>query len=156
MKRFILSVLFSAGILFGLSLYAFAENFTYKVYNPRTNKAHTAVLGTVSLTDNEYIWGFYTKDGKPICIANLNINKDSNGLIGSKCVEYEAFAKKFFDGKDNIDFSKYEMGWRELETDTFYKEINSIKQERATQSKYEFWENDSLGTYATGMPSMLL
>lgn len=153
MKIFILSILFSAGILFGLSLYAFAENFTYKVYNPRTNKAHTAVLGTVTVTDNEYIFGFFTKEGEPLCVTNLNLNKDSKGLIGSKCIETKAFMRQFENNK-NLDLSKYEMGWRELEPDTFYKEINSIKPERATQGKYEIGENDYLGNYMSGIPSI--
>ena len=44
-----------------------AENFTYKVYNPKTNKAYNAVLGTVTITDTQYIWGFYTQNGEPLC-----------------------------------------------------------------------------------------
>ena len=42
-----------------------------------------------------------------------------------------------FVNKENIDMSKYELGWRELSTDTFYREMNSIRQERALQGKYD-------------------
>ena len=153
MKRLFLSILFASGFLLNMSLCAFAENFTYKVYNPRTNKSYNAVLGTVSLTDIEYIFGFYTKEGEPLCVTSLNLNKDSKGLIGSKCTETKAFMRQFVNN-ENIDLSKYEMGWREIDTDTFYKEINSIKQERATQGKYEISENDYLGNYLSGIPSI--
>lgn len=59
-----------------------------------------------------------------------------------------------FENNENLDLSKYEMGWREIEPDTFYKEINSIRPERATQGKYEIGENDYLGNYMSGIPSI--
>lgn len=56
MKRLFLSIIFASGFLLNMSLCVFAENFTYKVYNPRTNKAYTAVLGTVTVkTMNIYL-----------------------------------------------------------------------------------------------------
>ena len=36
-----------------------------------------AVLGTIGLTDTQYIWGFYEPDGRVLCVINLNTNKDS-------------------------------------------------------------------------------
>lgn len=114
-----------------------AENFTYKVYNPKTNKAYNAVLGTVTITDTQYIWGFYTQNGEPLCVASLITNKNSQGLVGSQCTDANAFVR-FMNGDRNIDLSKYELGWRELSTDTFYREMDAIRRERATQGKYEY------------------
>lgn len=49
MKRFLSALLFISTIL-GVSLTpALAENFTYKVYNPKTNKTTIAVFGTVTM-----------------------------------------------------------------------------------------------------------
>ena len=136
MKRFLSALLFISTIL-GVSLTpALAENFTYKVYNPKTNKTTIAVFGTVTITENQYLWGFYTKDGQPLCVASLNTNKNPQGLIGGQCTDIGAFIR-FMNG-ENIDFSKYELGWRELSQDTFYSEMNSIRQERAAQGKYEY------------------
>lgn len=53
---------------------AFAENFTYKVYNPKTNKSAIAELGTLRVSDNKYILGFFV-NGKPYYIVNMNTEK---------------------------------------------------------------------------------
>lgn len=134
-KKFLITIL---GLSFAVELCnnAFAENFTYKVYNPKTNKTTTNVLGTLSVSETQYVWGFYTSDGKPVCVINLNTNKNNQGLVGGKCNDFSAFQRAFVN-KENIDMSKYELGWRELSTDTFYREMNSIRQERALQGKYD-------------------
>lgn len=59
MKKTLALILLGATIL-TMSAPTFADNFTYKVYNPRTNKAYTGVFGTISITDYEYLWGFYS------------------------------------------------------------------------------------------------
>ena len=135
MKK-ILSILFLGVFLFTLSLPALAENFTYKVYNPRTNKVYTGVLGTISITDNEYIWGFYTKNGIPLCVAQIyNTNKE-NGLVGGNGTDINAFIR-FLSG-EKVDLSQYNIGWRELSQNTLYAEMNSIRKERTSQGKTEY------------------
>lgn len=128
-------VLLVVAIMFVVSNIVLAVNYTYKVYNPNTNKTHIAVLGTMSITDKQYIWGFFTKEGQPLCVANLNTNIDKNGLIGGQCTDINAFVK-FMQGENiDINSSKYIMGFRELNPNTFYKEMNSVQMERAAQGK---------------------
>lgn len=115
----------------------FAENFTYKVYNPRTNKAYTAILGTISITDYQYLWAFYTTNGSPLCVAQIYNTNTKNGLVGGQCTDANTFIR-FINGDKRIDPSKYEMGWRELSKNTLYPEMNSIRRERASQGKYEY------------------
>ena len=139
MKKILSTMFIGAAIILGFASKVLAENFTYKVYNPKLNKAYTAVLGTISLTDTQYIWGFYEPDGRALCVINLNTNKDSQGLIGSQCTDIGAFMK-FMNGDHSVNLSdkKHELGWREKSTDTFYREMESIRRERAAQGKYEY------------------
>lgn len=135
MKKTLALILLGATIL-TMSAPTFADNFTYKVYNPRTNKAYTGVFGTISITDYEYLWGFYTPNGTPLCVAQIYNTNTKNGLVGGQCTDTNAFIK-FMNG-ERIDLSKYEMGWRELSQNTIYSEMNAIRRERASQSKYEY------------------
>mgnify|MGYP006896541179 CR=1 FL=1 len=57
MKKTLCTLLLSTTLLTTVTP-VLAENYTYKVYNPRTNKAYTAILGTLSITDYEYLWAF--------------------------------------------------------------------------------------------------
>ena len=115
---------------------ALAVNYTYKVYNPKTNKSYNAVFGTVSFIDNYYIWGFYTKDGTPLCILHKNNTNVKNGLVGGICTDANAFMR--FANGENIDLSKYNMAWSELNQGTIYREMEDIRQERAAIGKYEY------------------
>ncbi len=122
-------------IMLAVANVALAVNYTYKVYNPNINKTYMAVLGTMSITDTKYLWGFFTQEGQPLCVANLNTNTDKNGLIGGQCTDISAFIK-FMQGENiDINSSKYVLGYRELNPNTFYKELNSIQQERTAQGK---------------------
>ncbi len=135
MKKILSWILFS-GILLTTVVPAFAENFTYKIYNPRTNKTSTGVFGTITITDNEYLWGFYTPNGAPLCVAQIYNTNTKNGLVGGACTETNAFIRLL--NGEQVDLTKYEMGWRELSQNTLYLEMNAIKRERASQGKYEF------------------
>lgn len=115
--------------------FAFAENFTYKVYNPKENKSYTVELGTVRLNNASYIWCFYLKGGIPYAIVSLDTNK-KNGLVGGKCTDFKAFQKFLEQG--NVDLSQHEFGWREYNTNTFYREMEDIRVERAAQGLYEY------------------
>lgn len=139
MRKRTLTVLLGLMILFTSSM-AMAVNFNYKVYNPRQNKAYTAVLGTIRLTENQYIWGFYTKNGQPLCVASLDTNT-KNGLVGGQCTDISAFMRFMNGEKIDINNSRYTLGWRELNTNTLYKEMDSIRRERASQGMYEYQVN---------------
>lgn len=112
----------------------FADRFTYKVYNTKTNKVYTAVLGTISLSQYDYIWGFYTKEGNPICVINLNTNYE-NGFVKGKCDDINDFMK--FMNKEKSTIAEQEYVWREFNRGSFYKEQDYIRQERAKEGKYD-------------------
>ena len=143
MNRYITRYIFSGLLFIVVLLYGikpvFASNFTYKVYDPQTNKAYTAVLGTVSITDDKYFWGFYTQNGEPLCVAQIYKTNKKDGLVGGQCTDINAFFK--FLAKENIDLSKYEMSWREFSQNTLYTEMNDIREERALQGKYEYTDS---------------
>lgn len=134
MKKNLLALLLGFGILLTTVSAALAENYTYKVYNPKINKAYTAVFGTVSLSDTEFLWAFFTPGGEPLCIIPLyNASKNAQGLVGGKCSTIEDFTASMQGGQP-----KNELSWRELNPNTLYREAESIKRERAAQGKYEF------------------
>lgn len=75
MKKILLTILLVGTMLMSVwSNTALAENFTYKVYNPKENKSVTAELGTLRVSDNKYMLGFFVK-GQPHCIVNMNTEK---------------------------------------------------------------------------------
>lgn len=136
MKNRLLIILFLGIItVFTLCNIALAENFTYKVYNPKENKTYTVELGTFRLTETGYIWCFYLKGGIPYAIVSLHTNKN-NDLIGGKCFDFKAF-QRFLD-HEKIDLSKHEFGWREYSAGTFYREMEEIRIERAAQGYHEY------------------
>lgn len=136
MKSLLKNMFFAVIIAFAFgNTTVLAENFTYKVYNPKENKSYSAELGTIRLTDTGYIWCFYLKGGVPYAVVSLNTNK-KDGLVGGQCTDFKAFLK--FLQQENVDLSKYEFGWREYSADTFYREMESIKAEREAQGFHEY------------------
>lgn len=140
MKKLFVSLLLSFGFLFAVVGTANALNYTYKVYNPKLNKTYTAVFGTISISDTRYLWGFYTKEGQPLCVAQPYNTNTKNGLVGGDCTEFNTFVQ-FFNGQ-KVDLSKNSFGWREINSNTFFREMESIKQERSAQGKFEFNGNN--------------
>lgn len=136
MKRFLLTV-FLLGTICISNFYsnANAENFMYKVYNPKENKVYTVELGTIRLTETGYIWCFYLKGGIPYAVVSLNTDK-KNDLVGGKCTDFKAFQKFLEHG--NVDLSQHEFGWREYSAGTFYREMEEIRAERAAQGYHEY------------------
>ncbi len=124
-------------VLIFVSNSVFASNHTYRVYNPKTNKTVNAVFGTMSISENRYLWGFYTKDGKPLCVAQIYNTNVKNGLVGGICTD--AYAFKRFIGGEKLDLTKYGLSWRELSEDTIFSEMESIRSERALQGKFEYY-----------------
>lgn len=109
---------------------AFAENFTYKVYNPKINKSAIAELGTLRVSDNKYILGFFV-NGKPYCIVNMNTEK-MDGLICGKCSEFNSSVTYANGGSNSV----IEFSWRELSKNTFFPEVDSIVKERAEDNMW--------------------
>lgn len=122
MKRFLSTLLFISTTL-GVTLApALAENFTYKLYDPKANKAYPAQMLTLSLSNTTYILGLFS--GKNVCAINqktINTNA-SNGLVGGDCMGI-------------ADSSGKNFNWREYSPNTFYTERQSIINERAQQGK---------------------
>lgn len=135
MKKFLIILFMVLTIILNSQNFAFAENFTYKVYNPKENKTHTVELGTIRLTETGYIWCFYLKGGIPYAVVSLNTDK-KNDLVGGKCTDFKAFQKFLEHG--NVDLSQHEFGWREYSAGTFYREMEEIRAERAAQGYHEY------------------
>lgn len=131
MKKILLTILLVGTMLMSVwSNTALAENFTYKVYNPKENKSVTAELGTLRVSDNKYMLGFFVK-GQPHCIVNMNTEK-KDGLICGKCAEYNS-SITYVNGKSN---SVIEFPWREISKNTFFPEVDSIVKERAVDNMW--------------------
>ena len=136
MKKTLLTISLVGTMIMSIwSNMAFAENFTYKVYNPKENKTYTVELGTIRLTETGYIWCFYLKGGIPYAVVSLNTDK-KNDLVGGKCTDFKAFQKFLEQG--NVDLSQHEFGWREYSAGTFYREMEEIRAERAAQGFHEY------------------
>lgn len=129
--RKMLSVLLLTGTLLSSTLTpALAENFTYKVYDPRTNKTYTAEIRPAVIGGKTYLTEFYTLQGKPLCFFGSDTNKNNQGLVGGECKDSSSM-EKLLTGQRNI--TPYTMGWREINKNTFYREIESLRQEMAEQ-----------------------
>jgi len=123
-------------LLFGLS--ANAVNFTYKVYDQRVNKSYTAQLGTVGINRGQYLFAFFTLDGKELCILGDGLTPIDvrNDLVGGKCLPREVL----MNAKDYVhsnNLMKNVLGWREFSQNTFYAEINDIREERSREGYEE-------------------
>lgn len=127
-------------ILCSLVLPASAVNFTYKVYNQRVNKSYSAELRTVSVNQgNNYLFAFYTLDGKELCLLGDGLTPIDvrNGLVGGMCLPREILLNAANYVSSNDKLLKNVLGWRELSADTFYLEIDDIRQERAQEGYTE-------------------
>lgn len=123
--RKILSMFLFISTMFGTTLApALAENFTYKLYDPKANKNYSAQIITLSLSDTTYTLGLLA--GQNVCAIlprTLNTNPNT-GLVGGDCVGVAGTA---VEGRT--------FNWREYSPNTFYPEMQSIIDERAKQGK---------------------
>lgn len=98
----------------------------YKVYNPRTNKAYTVILGTSSSIYYKYpMYKFSLEDGgtySDFCVLDKGTNV-RNGLIGGQCTDYNAFIKYVNKEISYSNLSNYKMGWREYKSGTYAEDI---------------------------------
>lgn len=130
MKRIIL-ILF---LFLSVNISAFADIY-YKVYNPKENKSYTCTLGTVGITDRQYLFCFF-KGREPYCFLGGRYNT-KNGLIGGNATEYNALIKCIKTGNMS-NLENYQYSWRELEPKTFDNDIQTIIQERKSQGLYQY------------------
>lgn len=119
MKK-MLSILLLSGTLVGATLVpALADNPKYRLYNPQTNKTIFAPMITMGGSDTEYYIAFLdTVIDAPCVVDNSSLNKNSQGLLGGKCVSML---------KANLGTT---YSWRELSAGTYYSELRDIENER--------------------------
>lgn len=136
MKKVTLTALLGLLMMFTTGM-ALAEVYSYKVYDPKTNKTYTAeIRPTVLNIEGQkcYMTEFYTLQGKPLCFFGHYTNKNNQGLVGGQCQD-SASVRKMLGGQA---VKPYTMGWRETSRNTFYREIESLKQEMAEQGIYPY------------------
>lgn len=133
--KYILTIL----ICVFLFLPASAVNFTYKVYDQRVNKSYSAELRTVSVNQGNYLFAFYTLDGKELCLLGDGLTPIDvrNGLVGGMCLPRKILLNTANYVSSNDKLLKNVLGWRELSANTFYLEIDDIRQERAEEGYTE-------------------
>lgn len=120
MKKLTLTILLGLMMMFSSGM-AIAENYTYKLYDPVTNKSYTAQMITLSASETHYYIGLGTSNGIP-CILDEKVNTNSQGLIGGKC--YGAY--------DKVGQT---YSWREYRKNTYQPEYRSIMQERQGKTR---------------------
>lgn len=122
MKK-LLSVLFlGIAILTYTVAPVFAENYRYKLYDPKTNKSEPAEIITLSSRGNCYVLGF--KSPNIACMIDSVENKE-NGMVGGKGVGFSI-------GDHNARI----FYWKEYQPNTFNMELKSIIKEREEQGLY--------------------
>lgn len=102
-----------------------AETFTYKVYDHQLNKSYIVELGTIGVTDTQYMYAFFNDRTKPpICVAMFNDNTDTQGFVNGKCMKYS-------------NLNEF-MSWKELSKNTFNYDIARIYNLRSKQGLHEY------------------
>ena len=126
MKK-MLSALLLTGALLGVTLApALAENYKYRLYNTQTKTTTYAPMITMGSNDTEYYMAFLdTSLDAPCVIDNSSLNKNSQGLVGGKCISML---------KANLGTA---YAWRELSAGNYYDEHRSITNERRQQGTHE-------------------
>ncbi len=117
MKKIFSTILF-ATIILSTIMPALAVNYSYKLYDPKTNKASSTGLMTIRVDDSHYIIGLLAG-----CVINSVENK-GNGLLGGKCIGFT----------ENNDGHLYY--WKEYKPHTYKPELDSIIEERLQQGLY--------------------
>lgn len=123
MKKLLFILTLGIALLGYTASTAFAVNYKYKLYDPKTNKAYSAYMMTfgsdsLSRDPNCYFIALGTSYGVMGVVDT--VEKKGNGLVGGKC----------FDGKGHIYY------WKEYTPGSFYRELNEIVQERAQEGMY--------------------
>lgn len=124
MRKFLATILCIGTILGATLAPALAENFTYKLYDPKVNKNYSAQVITLSISDTTYTLGLFAEQNVCAIIPTTMNTNPNTGLVGGDCVGVagtESGGKKF--------------NWREYSPNTFYPEMQSIINERAQQGK---------------------
>ncbi len=127
MKKLLSVLFFGVAVLAYTTTPVFAENYKYKLYDPKTNKSESAVIITVGYGgENSYTIGLAKQNGA--CIIDSIENK-GNGLVGGKCVG-------FTDVNNGHIYS-----WKEYQPNTFNIELKSIIKEREKEGMHLYGSN---------------
>lgn len=119
MKKILSNLFISIAVLTTTVSGAFAENFYYKIYNPKTKEVSSNIIMTVSSgSDKFYVVGFLTE--KAPCLI-FSTEKKESGLLGGKCVVM---------GNEEDIYT-----WKEYKPNTFKPELTSIIKERSAEGK---------------------
>lgn len=134
MKKFFIIL-----ILCLLELPVSAVNFTYKVYDKRMNKSFSAILGTVAVNQENYLFAFFTQEGRELCLIGEGLTpiEKHDGLVGGKCLPRYILLNPTKYTSDNDKLLKNVLDWRELSKNTFFTEINDIRRERLNDGLIE-------------------
>lgn len=95
---------------------AIAENYTYKLYNPKTKESFPSEIITIRTEDT-----FFIGLSKALTICKITtVGRKENGLLGGNCSNIHT-AQTYY--------------WKEYKPNTFKTEVNSIIEEMKAQGK---------------------
>lgn len=126
MKKIIFSIIICALTVLNITLPVMAENYRYVVTNPKDKTVTPVVMGTMQANkeNTEYYINFFDLKTGQACYILPGEKKVGNFIKGECMIE-----------NDNDEITI--LDWREIKSDTFYKEKSSIIQERLqTGRKY--------------------
>lgn len=127
MKKLLLVLFFGIAVLAYTISPVFAENYRYKLYDPKTNRSDSAVIITVGYGgENSYTLGLLAKQN--YCIINSIENK-GNGFVGGKCVGFTEVNNGHI------------YSWKEYQPNTFNIELKSIIKEREKEGMHLYGSN---------------
>lgn len=79
----------------------------------------------MTVNKNYYLFAFYTQEGKELC------------LLGGMCLPREILLNAVTYASSKEQLLKNVLGWRELSSNTFYLEIDDIREERVKEGLIE-------------------
>lgn len=127
MKKILSTMFISVAMILGFASKVFAENYKYKLYDPKTNKSESAVIITVGYGgENSYTIGLAKQNRA--CIIDSIENK-GNGLVGGKCVGFTEVNNGHI------------YSWKEYQPNTFNIELKSIIKEREKEGMHLYGSN---------------
>lgn len=117
MKKFLSILLFGIIAIISTISPIFAENYYYKLYNPKTKESFPAEMITISTSNDTYIIGL----SKAMIMCEITtVGHKENNLLSGKCIDIK---------NSQIYY------WKEFQPNTFYPELKSIIEERKAQCK---------------------
>ena len=93
----------------------------------------------MTVNKNYYLFAFYTREGKELCLLGDGITPLDvrNGLVGGMCLPREILLNAVTYASSKEQLLKNVLCWRELSSNTFYLEIDDIREERVKEGLIE-------------------